>query len=152
METIAGVATSIILKQYSFDTFVSVVKKIHDVLDVIFSSEHNDVKKKVANLDISSKLKEIHALMNDIEKTKLCHDKESIATIMVSLHDIVEQVQENLNQIANKMIDHKQKYLNAWRNLDHTNEINELEILDQIMDNRYTRLKDLLKINWNNFS
>lgn len=140
-----------LIRVFSLDNFLGVINKIHDITGVLATCDQNDIKKKVNELDMTDKLKEIEGLIQDISKADLHKNIQSLHHSLVSLHDSVESVHNAITKLSSKLKDHNEKWFSYWRTLEHNQDINELLIADEIMNKRYTRVKDLLKINWTNF-
>lgn len=140
-----------LIKEFSLDNFLSIINKIHEVTGVLVSCDQSDIKKKVNELDITDKLKEIEGLMQDIGKTNVYKNIQSIHHSLISLHNSVDGVHSAMTKLSDKLKDHNDKWFSYWRTLEHNNDLVELLVAEEIMNKRYVRVKDLLKINWNNF-
>lgn len=138
----------------SFDSTLTILKKLNAVLDNIFESEHHDLKielkNKIAEIDLHDKLKEIEAFIKDLQNLQLEKiGKESIMTSIDSIRDVIEIIHKNLDDIANKMVSHKDKYMSTWRSINCQENIDNIIKYDLLLTLRYNRLKDLMKIPWN---
>jgi len=140
-----------IVREFTFDNFMVIVKKIHDVSEALIRSDRDDIKKKVNELDLADKMKEIESLMNDINNLNIYKSIQSINHAAMALHESIEKVHSDMNKLCVKLNDHSDKWFSYWRTVDYGKDMDDLVISEAIMNKRYTRLKDLLKINWNTF-
>lgn len=138
-----------VITTISFDSILSIIKKIHYLMDIILDSDHHDLKSKIMNLDLSDKLKEIEAFMRDLQNLNLDHSKESLVISVDSLHKSIELIHNSLEQLSVKILEHKEKYLSSWRSVDYNNHYEDIAKYDSLLTLRYNRVKDLLKIPWN---
>jgi len=133
----------------SFESILSVIKKIHSFVDIILGSDHHDIKSKITQLDLKDKLREIEAFLKDLQKINLDNSRQSLIVSIDSLHKSIELMHNGLEQISVKILEHKEKFMCNWRSIDCENNYEEILKYDGLLNLRYNRVKDLLKIQWN---
>lgn len=133
----------------------------------IYTHQNPDVTRVVKELDIERKLKLIQAVinavdrprennfakmkLNDLEKTQIFEivgednniDNDPIQLCLFYLHDIIQEIHNNLLDINRKVIYHNSKWFSTWRTLNIMPYLDNLRINTKLLDSRFN---DLTKI------
>ena len=103
-----------------------------------------EIKQKIELLDINNKISVINLIIEEnIEKYS---DKKSINLVFNSIKQILEELNEELSSLKNKIEDHKQLYFSYFRKLNLQNEIKSIENHNNILDKRFELLIKSVKI------
>tara|TARA_B100001564_G_scaffold358441_1_gene377118 strand:- start:4770 stop:5228 length:459 start_codon:yes stop_codon:yes gene_type:complete len=104
--------------------------------------EHPDIKKTTDRIDLYSKLMIIDNFMkiipNDLENNKC------ISTSLQSIHDIILQIQNELELINNIIETHSQKYFYYFRKHDYYVQLENIVNYKKILDERFDILLKLI--------
>lgn len=144
-----------------------------DIVKSIYTHRNPDVTRVVMELDIERKLCLIQAVLNytnkysnteskpktnyakmklnDLEKTQLFEivgeedsdEKDPIKLSLYYLHEIIQDIHNNLYDINKKTAYHNTKWFHSWRTLDINSYLNTLKINTKLLDRRF---KDLTNI------
>lgn len=149
MDFIKTPICSDLIKLFDQDSLTAILQKIYSVLGVVLKSEHSKIRNKMIELDLDVKLKEIDGLLKDISKNTVLADKECINICVLALHDAINKVHNILNIVQVRIDDHSNKWFGVLRSsIELDQEILDLTAYEYLLNIRYNRLKDLLKINW----
>ncbi len=104
--------------------------------------EHPDIKKTTDKIDLYSKLMVIDNFMKiiptDLEKNKC------ISTSLQSIHDIILQIQNELELINNIIETHSEKYFYYFRKHDYYIQLENIVNYKKILDERFDILLKLI--------
>ena len=104
--------------------------------------EHPDIKKTTDKIDLYSKLMVIDNFMKiiptDLEKNKC------ISTSLQSIHDIILQIQNELELINNIIETHSEKYFYYFRKHDYYIQLENIVNYKKILDERFEILLKLI--------
>ena len=104
--------------------------------------EHPDIKKTTDKIDLYSKLMIIDSftkiIPNDLENNKC------ISSILQSIHDIILQIQNELELINNIIETHSQKYFYYFRKHDYYVQLENIVNYKKILDERFDILLKLI--------
>ena len=132
----------------------------------IYVHKNPNITKLIKQLDIERRLKLINAILNtssmnnvkndeyiklklnDLEKTQIFEivgskvdlENDPIQLCLFYLYDIVQEINNNLLDINNKITYHNTKWFNTWRTLNINSLIENLKINSQILDSRFDDL------------
>lgn len=137
-----------VISNVSIEAIIIVIRKIHDIMDLIFDSNQHDIKNKIINLDLADKLKEIEAFIIDLQTINIEKiGKQSLVISIHSLHKSIELIHKSLESLSTSLLEHKEKFFSIWISFDsHYDQISKY---DALLNMRYKRVKDLMKIQWN---
>lgn len=102
------------------------------------------IKKDLDEFDLENKITIINKFIEEIENKK--NIKESIKYSIISLHDVLEKINNEINKIKEDIEYHQTKYLNSWRSLDCSNKLEIIEKNNKLLDNRFEMLVKLLSV------
>ena len=133
----------------------------------IYTHKNPDITKVIRKLDIERRLnliesvlnaKEIHSepqlakmKLNDLEKTQVFeivrgeNDKfdDPIELCLTYLHEIIQEIHNNLTAINKKVLYHGTKWFSTWRTLNIKGQLEMLQINSDLLESRFN---DLIKI------
>lgn len=92
--------------------------------------------------DLENKINIINQFIEEIENRK--NIKESIKYSILSVHEILEKIKEELDLIKKDIEYHMTKYLNSWRSLNCDDKIVNIKLHNEILDKRFDLLIKLL--------
>lgn len=98
-------------------------------------------KSLLENLDINSKLEIINSFVNDIEPK--IHN-ETIKMTLKYLHDILEKIKLEIENIRKEIDEHKQKYFYYLRTPSYKDTLKKLSLHVKILDERFNLLIKLI--------
>ena len=103
-----------------------------------------EIKQKLELLDINNKISVINLIIEEnIEKYS---DKKSINLVFNSIKEILEQLNNELSGLKNKIEDNKQLYFSYFRKINLNTEIKSIENHNNILDKRFDLLIKSIKI------
>lgn len=144
----ALILTSIIATDITRRAIIDSTSKIYDLIKSIISINHPIINNNIDDLDLYVKLQVINSLMNDIESNELFKKISSLNIILEKLHEIIDNIHNELKIIDDLIKQHHNKWFHYFRTLDYSNHILNLQKFKNIMDTRLNLLLDLLKINF----
>lgn len=133
----------------------------------IYTHQNPDITRVIRELDVDRRLLLIQSVLNkidhdsiheytkiklnDLEKTQvfeIIHAKadlqnDPIELCLLYLHEIIQEIHNNLDEINRKVAYHNTKWFNAWRTLDIGHTLENLKINSKLLDARFD---DLTKI------
>jgi hypothetical protein len=107
---------------------------------------YNNITNKLKELDIENKLTIIKTLCLEYHD-KITDQPNSLSISYKSLDDIIVKINIVLYNLKKKIEDHLQLYFKNWRNINCDNEIKELEILNNVLDQRFNIFLSIVKLN-----
>ena len=138
------------------------------IVKSIYTHQNPDVTRVIKELDIERRLKLIQAVLNavdhpreiknytkmklnDLEKTQIFEivgeevdlKNDPIQLCLFYLHDIIQEIHNNLLDINKKVANHNTKWFSTWRTLNITSYLDNLRLNSKLLD---TRFNDLTKI------
>lgn len=138
-----SVLSSLIGKQLMTQAISDASGSIYTNVSTIFNY-NSKIDETLNFLDIKEKIKIIEEITKNITVTN-----KLIDSCIMSIHDIIIHIREDLKLINIKIKQHKQKYLCNWRKLDCGKLLFNLRMHSSILDKR---LENLIKsINIINF-
>jgi KaiC/GvpD/RAD55 family RecA-like ATPase len=139
-----------VIKEVSKDRIMDLLEKTYKIIGIIIDSNHEDVKKKIRELDLKARMEEIEGFFNDIKTLEKIQDKQSVKNSLASLHEIVEKIHNNLNSMSTKIVENNNSWFAFWKwsSIDFNDEVKEIDSNEKLLTIRYNRVKDLLKIIW----
>lgn len=140
--------TETVIRDITRDKFIEILQKTYKILGIIIDSSHDDIKKKIREVDLKARMEEIEGLFADLQGIEKIQSKQSIKIALNALHEIVEKLHSNLDSASMKIIDNSNSWFTYWKSVDFNNEIKEIETNEKLLTIRYNRVKDLLKIVW----
>lgn len=132
----------------------------------IYTHQNPDVTKVIKELDIERRLKLIQSVLNavdqpkqnsyvkmklnNLEKTQIFEivgetnlGSDPIKLCLFYLHDIIQEIHNNLFDINKKVAYHNTKWLSTWRTLNIGGLLDNLRLNSKLLDSRFN---DLTKI------
>ena len=107
---------------------------IFSEMETIMSDGDFVFKSLLENLDINSKLDIINSFVNDIESD--IHN-ETIKMTLKYLHDILEKIKLEIENIRSEIDEHKQKYFYYLRTPCYKDTLKKLSLHVKILDERF---------------
>jgi len=104
--------------------------------------EHPDIKKTTDKIDLYNKLIIIDNFMKTIPNS--LEDNECISSTLKSIHDIILQIQNELELINNIIETHPQKYFYYFRKHDYYIQLENIINYKKILDERFDMLLKLI--------
>ena len=102
------------------------------------------IKKDLDEFDLENKITIINKFIEEIENKK--NIKESIKYSIISLHDVLEKINNEINKIKEDIEYHQTKYFNSWRSLDCSDKLEIIQKNNKLLDNRFEMLVKLLSV------
>lgn len=134
----------------------------------IYTYKNPDISSVIKELDVDRRLLLIQSVLNRIENTQTTNHQakmklndlektqifelvgaeadlryDPIELCLIYLHEIIQEIHNDLSKINGKIAYHHTKWFSSWRTLDLTNSINNLKINSKLLDRRFD---DLTKI------
>jgi hypothetical protein len=140
---VSGLGTEILIE--------TVKKTSTGIINTIqYISSHNTIDLTQLNndlntIDLENKISIINIFIEEIETKK--DIKESIKSSILSLHNILEKIKLEMEDIKKEVDHHVTKYLYTWRSFDCSDKIINLKHHNEILDKRFDLLIKLLSIN-----
>jgi hypothetical protein len=124
--------------------------KILNMIEGISKSDFKDVHERVEKIDLPDKLKEILGFVKDCDDFHVNSlNSRSMTASLLSLEKSIRIIHTSLEKIGSKMVTHKDRWFSSWKSLDYFSEFDDILVQDELLEKRYNRCKDLLKIPWN---
>ena len=142
-----------LLSGLSTELLVQTVKTTsHGIIQSInYISTYNTIdlttiQKDLEVFDLENKITIITKFIEEIKNKK--NIKESIRIAIISVHYVLEKINDETEKIKDDIKYHESKYFNSWRSLDCSNKINELDAHNKLLDTRFELLMKLLSIKY----
>uniref|UniRef100_A0A6C0IY36 Uncharacterized protein n=1 Tax=viral metagenome TaxID=1070528 RepID=A0A6C0IY36_9ZZZZ len=134
------VLSSLIGKQLMTQAISDASGSIYTNVSTIFNY-NSKIDETLNLLDIKEKIKIIEEITKNITVTN-----KLIDSCIMSIHDIIIHIREDLKLINIKIKQHKQKYLCNWRKLDCGKLLFNLRMHSSILDKRLENLTKSINI------
>ena len=103
-----------------------------------------ELKNKLIELNISSKLSIMHTFLSELKYEELKY-KNTIEHIVKDYSQTIEKIEEILLAIEKKLLEHSQKYFPSYRYMDYSIELKYLLMYNKILKDQFSMLTVLLK-------
>lgn len=118
------------------------------IIKSIYVHKNPDVDSVIKKMDIEMKIELIQLTINKISQIKGNKNIDDIKTdpicmCLFHIHDVIKEINQDLTNINDKVIRHKNKWFCNWRSLNVTPMIDSLKFHSIILDARFD---DLIKI------
>ena len=134
------------------------------IVKSIYTHQNPDVTRVVKELDIERRLKLIQSVLNavdqprennytkmklnDLEKTQIFEivgeevnlNNDPIQLCLFYLHDIIQEIHNNLSDINKKVAYHNTKWFSTWRSINISPYLDNLRLNSKLLDLRFNDL------------
>lgn len=132
--SIVGSITTVSSSIYSLVTNIKVSKHIHN----------NDIVRILTKTDVVATIKLLQAVMTEIPENHI--NSLSVVISLKNVHDIIEQIENELKDLHNKMEYNRNLYIMSnWRSYDFKDNLETIEQLISVLDRRKDNLFKVLE-------
>ena len=123
---------------------IPIIRNIYPVISTIREILKDDnIIQEMDNRDIEASLSVIEGLVLEINKKKL---PKSILKALKNLEKTLVKVQNLLEKIHKKTIEHSEKWFSKWRSLDISKETNNLIYEFDLLEKRFNLFHKILLV------
>ena len=136
---------SLLGKEFISQTITSTTKTTYNNFLELVSNKEFKFNHLIEKIDIKSKIKIIEKLIIEINQKKL-HQTDTIHLVLIDLHEIIEKINNELNDVKGKYKIYEQSWLKFLQTNPYSILINSLENHNDIMEKRLDLLLKLLTV------
>ena len=107
-------------------------------------SSIDSIKNRLHTLDIEKTINIIHHFITELNMTK--DVKESTKLSILSINEILQKIQDELNDVKNDIEYHMLKYFYSWRSINCDDKLNNISNHSIILEKRFEMLIKLLSV------
>ena len=116
--------------------------KVVNIVETAITHNHTDVHELFTELDLDVRLDVINSLISNMKKED---SNETVNICLKSLYDVITKINKNTHEIDDIFKQHKEKYFNAWRQIDVESQICEIRKQSELLDKRFSLLANIVK-------
>ena len=109
------------------------------------TTTHPVVNSVLAELDLTSNLIVIEALINQVETERLNKD-DPLSICLHQVNSMVHRIKEELEEIKEELVNHEKKWMSSWRTPNYDGPLRRLSGHKKILDKRVEMLIELIKL------
>ena len=130
---------------HTIQSTTSIIGSSISYITSIECSSIDSIKTKLQKIDIEKATTIIHLFINELNSKKDIKDFVKIS--IISINEILQQIESDLNSIKKDIEYHITKYFSSWRSINCDIKLNNIEVNSNILEKRFELLIKLLSVN-----